>query len=54
VHDAPVAEELREQALEVIATIKSMVGPVTVLWRPAPPARRAQSGTAQEKCRSPR
>jgi hypothetical protein len=54
VHDAPVAEELREQALEVIATIKSMVGPVTVLWRPAPPARRAQSGPAQEKGRSPR
>jgi hypothetical protein len=40
VHDAPVAEELREQALEVIAAIKSAVGPITVHWRPAPPVRR--------------
>ena len=40
VHDAPVAEELREPALAIVAELKRLVGPDVLTWRLAPAPRR--------------
>jgi hypothetical protein len=40
VHDAPVAEELREPALAIVAELKRLVGPDVLAWRLAPAPRR--------------
>ena len=38
--EAPIAGEMRAEALELIAAIKAMVGPDVPTWSPAPAPRR--------------